>query len=88
MCMRRQASEWWVYIVRCADGSLYTGIAVDVIKRVFVHNSGKGAAYTRCRLPVELVYQEKGVNRSEVSKREWEIKQLSREEKLGLIAAG
>ena len=77
--------NWSVYILRCADGTLYTGIAPDVEKRLQKHNEGKGAKYTRGRGPVELVYREELVNRAEASKREYQIKQLSRPEKLALI---
>ena len=74
-----------MYILRCADGTLYTGIAPDVEKRLQKHNEGKGAKYTRGRGPVELVYREELANRAEASKREYQIKQLSRPEKLALI---
>ena len=77
--------SWSVYILRCADGTLYTGIAPDVEKRLQKHNEGKGAKYTRGRGPVELVYREELANRAEASKREYQIKQLSRPEKLMLI---
>ena len=79
---------WQVYIVRCADGSLYTGIARDVGRRVAEHNGeGRpGANYTRTRRPVCLVYQEAAADRSAASQREYQIKQLSRAEKLALIA--
>ena len=78
---------WYVYILRCGDGSLYTGIATDVDRRFEVHRSGKGAKYTRGRGVVEIVYRERCGGRSEASKREWQVKQLTREEKLRLIAA-
>lgn len=77
-----------MYIVRCADDSLYTGIARDVSRRISEHNAnnGTGASYTRSRRPVRLVYQESAVDRSAASKREYQIKQLSRVQKLALIA--
>ena len=78
-------TAWTVYILRCADGTLYTGIAPNVEKRLQKHNEGKGAKYTRGRTPVELVYREEHPNRAEASKREYQIKQLSRAEKLELI---
>ena len=78
-------TAWTVYILRCTDGTLYTGIAPDVEKRLQKHNEGKGAKYTRGRTPVELVYREEHPNRAEASKREYQIKQLSRAEKLELI---
>lgn len=76
---------WSVYILRCADGTLYTGIAPDVEKRLQKHNEGKGAKYTRGRTPVELVYQEEWPDRAQASRREYQIKQLSRAEKLSFI---
>lgn len=81
------ADAWQVYIVRCADDSLYTGIARDLARRIAEHNAdnGLGASYTRSRRPVTLVYQEAAADRSAASKREYRIKQLSRAEKLALI---
>ena len=75
----------YTYIVRCSDGTLYTGWTTDVERRVRTHNSGKGAKYTRSRLPVTLVYYETYPTRQEAMRREWEIKQLTREEKKRLI---
>ena len=80
------AMEYWVYILRCADGSLYTGTAADVNKRVAVHNSGRGAKYTRSRLPVEVVYREACPDKGVALRREYAIKQLRRQDKLALIA--
>lgn len=77
--------EHFVYIVRCSDGTLYTGWAIDVRKRVERHNSGKGAKYTRSRLPVVLIYTEKQQNKSSAMKREYAIKRLSRREKMMII---
>lgn len=76
---------WKVYILRCNDGSLYTGITTDIEKRVAAHNAGKGAKYTRSHKPVELVYAEDCADHSDALKREIEIKTLTREEKLKLI---
>lgn len=76
---------WYIYILRCGDGTLYTGITTDVEKRLEVHRSGKGAKYTRGRTPLELVYTETCENHSLALKREREIKSLSREEKQKLI---
>lgn len=79
---------YFVYILRCSDDTLYTGIATDVQKRLLEHNgSAKGAKYTRARRPVELVYKEKLEDRSSACKREYEIKQLKREDKLRLLDA-
>ena len=80
---------WQVYIVRCADGSFYTGVTVDVARRVAEHNgSGRaGARYTRARRPVQLVYQETAADRSAAGKREYAIKQLTRAAKRALMAA-
>ena len=78
--------QWYVYMVRCADDSLYTGIAKDVERRIEEHNGGKlGARYTRARRPVRLVYQESCEGRSQASRRELEIKRLRREEKERLL---
>jgi predicted GIY-YIG superfamily endonuclease len=71
------SAEWHVYIVRCSDESLYTGIARDVEARIAQHNAGSGARYTRSRLPVELVYREAAPDRSAALKREYSIKALS-----------
>jgi putative endonuclease len=77
---------WYVYIVECADGSLYTGIATDVNKRIDTHNKGKGAKYTKTRLPVVLRASFEAENRSLASKEEYRIKQLTRQQKLALIS--
>ncbi len=75
---------WYVYILRCRDGSLYCGIATDVAARLEVHRSGKGAKYTRGRGPLELVYTEQCADKSTALKRELEIKAMSRQQKLEL----
>jgi predicted GIY-YIG superfamily endonuclease len=77
--------SYWVYIAKCADGTLYTGMTTDVEKRAKTHNSGKGAKYTRSRLPVELVYREEQPDKSAALRREIQIKALTRKEKLGLV---
>ncbi len=81
---------WFIYMVRCGDNSLYTGIAKDVGKRILEHNSDNtsGAKYTKARRPVALVYQEACESRSVACKREYEIKQLSRKEKEELFSRG
>ena len=76
---------WKLYMLRCSDGSLYTGITTDVGKRFAAHNAGKGAKYTRSRRPLELVYTEECGDHSAALKRELEIKRLTRTEKLKLI---
>lgn len=81
------ANTWKLYILRCGDGSLYTGITTDVEKRLETHRSGKGAKYTRGRGPLELVYREECGTHSDALKRELEIKALPREEKQKLIGA-
>lgn len=79
-------TSWSIYIVRCADNSLYTGITTDVDRRLKEHNDGKsGAKYTRNRRPVSLVYQESAESRSHASRREREIKRLTQRQKLDLI---
>ena len=75
---------WYVYMLRCGDGSLYTGCTDCVERRLAVHQSGKGAKYTRSRLPVSLVYQEEAADRSAALRREAVIKKLRRQEKLRL----
>ena len=78
--------SWFVYILKCADSTLYTGITTDPERRTQEHNgSKKGARYTRAKLPVHLVYTEAAENRAEASRREWQIKQLTRRQKLQLI---
>lgn len=78
--------QWHLYIVRCSDNSLYTGITTDLERRVLEHNtSNKGSKYTKTRRPVELVYNETYLDRSTSSKRESEIKKLSRGDKLKII---
>ncbi len=78
-------ATFYIYILRCKDGSLYTGWTTDVAKRVAQHNLGKGAKYTRGRLPVELIYSEKFSSKKKAMQREYEIKLLPREEKLRLL---
>ena len=78
-------NTWKLYILRCGDGTLYTGITTDVEKRLEAHRTGKGAKYTRGRSPLELVYREDCGDHSAALKREIEIKKLSREEKEKLI---
>ena len=75
----------FTYILKCSDGTLYTGWTVDLEKRLKSHNGGRGSKYTRARLPVRLVYQESFTSRKGAMKREYEIKQLSRKEKEGLF---
>lgn len=77
--------SWFVYMLRCRDGSLYTGYTDDVRRRLAVHNSGKGAKYTRSRLPVSLVYTEELPDKSAALKREYAIKHLDKTKKEQLI---
>jgi putative endonuclease len=76
---------WYVYILECSDGTLYTGITTDLDKRLKTHNKGKGAKYTRVRLPVVLRASFEAADRSSASKEEYRIKQLPKKEKLKLI---
>ena len=78
--------KWYLYILRCRDGSLYTGITDDVQRRLEVHRSGKGAKYTRGRGPLVLVYSEVCGSHSDALKRELTIKAMTRTEKMKLIA--
>jgi putative endonuclease len=80
-------SDAWVYILRCADGSLYTGWSTDVARRLQRHRSGKASRYTASRLPVELVYQTAVADRSSALREEARIKRLRRAGKLALITA-
>jgi putative endonuclease len=77
----------YVYILRCADDTLYCGWTTDLEARLATHNSGRGAKYTRSRRPVELVYSEAYDDRHDALSREWHIKRMSREEKLKLARA-
>ena len=83
-------ARWCVYMLQCADGSLYTGITTDLIRRVAEHNGegDAGARYTRSRRPVKLVYQETVVSRADAARREALIKRLSRAHKLALCMSG
>ena len=85
-----QSAPWAVYIVRCADGSLYTGVATDVARRVAEHNTkGRLAAnYTRARHPVVLVYSEAAATRSAAGRREARIKKMRRRQKEALVEEG
>ena len=102
--MAGDGPQWHVYIVRCADGTLYPGAAMDVATRVAAHNGpqsvgirgaravraagNRGARYTRARRPVKLVYQERAANRSAACRREYRIKQLTRAAKEALVSVG
>lgn len=77
--------KWSLYILHCADGTLYTGIALEPDKRLAAHNAGKGAKYTRGRRPVEMVYCEGNLTHSDALRREFEVKALSRKQKWELI---
>ena len=76
--------EWFVYILSCNDGTLYTGVSKDVHKRIACHNSGKGAKYTRSRLPVNLFHSEGPMSKTDALRRELEIKRMNRIEKMRL----
>jgi putative endonuclease len=77
--------EWLVYVLRCGDGSLYTGITNDLTRRLARHRAGTGSAYVRARLPVRLVYHERHTDRSAALRREAAIKRLNRVAKIALI---
>jgi putative endonuclease len=79
--------SWTVYIARCRDGSLYTGVTTDPERRLAEHNAGRGGAYTRSKGPVIMVYREMAIDRSEAQRRERAIKRLSRAEKEDLVVA-
>src|SRR3954453_9808455 len=82
---RPSGDEWFVYMVRCADGSLYTGIAKDVARRCQQHNAGTASRYTRSPLPVELLYHEAHPSQSSALKREAAIKAMDRRGKLAMV---
>jgi len=82
--MPRKNEKWYLYLVRCSDKSIYTGIAKDVTARVEKHNQGKGARFTATRRPVSLIYQEEHKNRVSAMKRENKIKGWSKKKKLSL----
>jgi putative endonuclease len=77
---------WFVYLLKCSDNSLYCGITNNLNKRINTHNKGLGAKYTKYRLPVSLMYYEVLESKSDALKREYQIKQLTRQEKLNLIS--
>ena len=87
LCVEKETMEtvWYLYILRCKDNTLYTGITTDVEKRLEAHRSGKGAKYTRGRDPLELVYRECCGSHSDALKREAKIKKLSRDAKESLV---
>lgn len=82
------AATWFVYLLRCADGSLYTGITKDIDRRCQQHNAGTASKYTRSRRPVKLVYQEAHTSRSSALKREAAIKAMTKREKEAMIRGG
>ncbi len=81
-------NNWFVYIVKCADNSLYTGVTKNIVRRIDEHNNNnrRASAYTRARRPVVLVHQESFQTRSQATKREYQIRLLSRKEKDGLMS--
>jgi putative endonuclease len=82
------AVAWFVYIVRCRDGTLYTGATKDLDKRVLAHNAGRGASYTRARRPVVLVFSRRTRDKSSALRQEYRLKQLTRAQKLALVTPG
>lgn len=80
-------SDWFVYLVRCQDGSLYAGVTTDVVRRLAAHNQGRGARYTRARRPVQLVFVDARLDRSDALRSEIAIKRMSAEQKRALVAA-
>jgi putative endonuclease len=83
---RTPKPRWWVYVLRCADGTLYTGVTTDVSRRLAQHNAGTAARYTRSRGPVEVVHTEPAKGRGPALRREAAIKKLPRAAKLELVA--
>ncbi len=85
---KQESKKYYAYMVRCSDNSIYSGYTTDVHKREKVHNTGKGAKYTRTRLPVKLVYFEKFDNKIDAMKREYAFKQYTHTEKEEIIRNG
>jgi len=79
-------NDWYVYIVECKDGTLYTGITNNLVKRILTHNKGKGAKYTRSRLPVVLKAVKDRLTKSEASKLEYKVKQQKKEDKIQFLS--
>jgi putative endonuclease len=77
--------KWFLYIVTCSDGTLYTGITTDIQRRIEEHNALKGAKYVRGKVPVKLVYSEEYATMQEAARREWVVKKMRRADKLKLI---
>ncbi len=86
--VKRPTDGWFVYVLRWADGTLYTGITKDLVRRCQQHNNGTAARYTRSRRPVKQVYQESQCSQSLALKREAAIKKLTRRQKLAMVRAG
>ena len=85
--MPRAKAQWWVYILRCRDGTLYTGVTTDLVRRPAQHNAGTASKYTRARRPVLVVYHEPAADHGAALRREIAIKKLSRAAKDALVAA-
>jgi putative endonuclease len=81
MAARRRTGQWFVYLVQCSDGTLYTGVALDVERRVAEHNEGRGARYTRGRAPVTVVAASRALEKRAAYRLEWHLKQLRAREK-------
>ena len=82
---QKQSQNWHVYMLRCADGSLYTGITTNLLRRKTQHDRGTASKYTRARLPVDMIWHEKCSDGTQARKMEWQIKNLPRTQKLELI---
>jgi len=84
---RRPRQSWFVYLVRCRDGTLYTGVAIDVGRRVAEHNEGRGARYTRGRVPVRMVAASRAMEKRAAYRLEWQLKQLPARDKPAALRA-
>jgi putative endonuclease len=82
----RRGHRWFVYLLRCADGTLYAGVTTDIARRLAAHNAGRGAKYTRARRPVALAWSARAKDKVAAMRREWRIKALTRAEKQLLVA--
>jgi putative endonuclease len=81
----KKRTKWFLYMLLCKDGSYYTGITLEPVRRLAQHNAGKASRYTRARLPVKMIYLEKCKSQSLALRREYEVKSLSRRQKEKLI---
>lgn len=83
--VEKPESKWYLYVLECSDGTYYTGISNDIPRRVAMHNAGTASRYTRARRPVKIIHRKRCRSRSDALKKEYALKQLTREEKEGYL---